>query len=80
MSIRTATASKAASLFPGFTPDLDLDFRKSKKLDGRITARRATSGTGVVDGKLVTFPVDTQGLRIMVCWLRKIKLITLYTV
>ena len=62
MSIRTATASKPLRYFPDSRPNLDLDFRKSKKLDGRITARRATSGTGIVDGKLVTFPVDTARL------------------
>ena len=62
MSIRTATASKPLRYFPGSRPNIDLDFRKSKKLDGRIEARRATSGTGFVEGKLVTFPTDTARL------------------
>ena len=43
-------------------PSITLDFRQSKYLDPRVKARRATSGTGVVDGIVTTFPVDTARL------------------
>lgn len=43
-------------------PSITLDFRQSKYLDPRVKARRATSGTGVVDGVVTTFPVDTARL------------------
>ena len=43
-------------------PSITLDFRQSKYLDPRVKARRATSGTGVVDGILTTFPIDTARL------------------